>query len=770
MPHHTPPPENTELKTQLLAYLSYWHFFVLSTALALAGAYAYNQLSAPVYQAKASIIIHEDRKAIPVLREANMFYGRNNWFNETAMLKSHTLVGRVLEEMHAGVSYYSTRRMAGYLQRTEIYLDSPFRVRFDAGHPQAFDNTFRITILDEHQYIIHEKKGLEAFEQKQRQRFGQPFAGPGHHFSIELVDAYDPLQHKGTNYAFVIHEPSKRMSHYLSNLRVDFMGEGYSIVDVFFTATNKQRAIDFLGRLSDTYIRQNLEEKNQTAKNTIRFIDDQLAMTSQSLHEAETSLQVFREDRQLMDVSMMANHLMNELLLLDKQRSTEEVKRQYYDFLLEYLRDDRAFSEVFGPSALGIDDPLLNNLLIGLSQQYAERSRQLLTATEQSPNIQALDREIMQARGALAENIRSMQAASDITMNDLDQRMRQLEHRIGTLPGSERELIGIQRRYQLSDATYNFLLKKRADAGIALATNTPDHKIMDTVRASGEVSPNKKLNYWLAFALGMGCPLFMLMLYDFFNTKVSGKEEIQQTLKLPIVGLLPRHTMNGKNTNGSPVIFGESAIMALEAFRSMRSNLQFYSEQCKRNIIVITSARAREGKTFTALNLAGALALANRKTVLINADLRKAPMVVADNGHPGPGLSDYLSGAAIPEDILRQSPGNKHLYHINSGALVERSAELMETQAIHQLLETLHGFEFIIIDTPPLGLVSDAQPLLARADLCVFVVRHRFTRHADLDFIRETQQKIEPKNIAIAVNDINARSRGYGYRYGYGYG
>jgi len=761
------PSENTDLKTQCFHYFSYWYFFVICTVLALAFAYGYNELSAPVYQAKASIIIHEDRNAVPLLGEVNAFYGRNNWFNETALLKSHTLVSQVLSEMQAGVSYYSTRRMASLFLRTEIYLDSPFRVHFDADHPQVFDKTFHLTILDENQYIIHIKNGPESFKQKQLRIFGQQIHGPEHDFVIEMVDAYDPEIHQGASYAFVIHKPSGLASRYRSNVQVDFVGEGYSIVDVSFTATHKQRAIDFLSQLSDMYIHQNLEEKNLTAENTIRFIDDQLAMTSQNLHEAEHSLQRFRENEQVIDLGIMAGHLVNELLRLDKQRSIEEVKRQYYHFLLEYLRDDRAFSEVFGPSALGIDDPLLNNLLIELSKQYAERSRLLLTSTEQSPAIQALDREIMQARGVLAENIRSMQTASDINMNDLDRRIRQIEHRIGALPGSERELIGIERRHQLSDAAYNFLMQKRADAGIALATNTPDHKIMDAVRPAGQVSPNKQMNYWLAVALGLGFPLVMLTMHDFFNTRVTGKAEVEHALGLPIVGLLPRHKMNGDDHTNKPVIYKESGLIALEAFRSMRSNLHYFCEQCKNNLIVVTSTRAREGKTYTALNLAGALALAERRTILINTDMRKVASGPSGDIPAPPGLSDYLNGKATLVDILQQNRENEYLFYIESGTLPQNPAEILESETMAKLLHTLRDFDHVIIDTPPLGLVSDAQPLLAQADMCVFVVRHRYTRQADLDFIRDMQQKTKLKNLAVAVNRINTKNRKYGYHYGY---
>jgi tyrosine-protein kinase Etk/Wzc len=319
--------------------------------------------------------------------------------------------------------------------------------------------------------------------------------------------------------------------------------------------------------------------------------------------------------------------------------------------LQEYVGDKRDFSEVFGPSALGIDDPILSNHLVELSRLHTERGRLLLNTTERSPSVQAIDHNIKQVKATLEENIRNIKAASEILMTDLNRRISRIEQRINQLPSTERELIGIQRMFNITDATYNFLLEKQAEAGIALASNMADHKVVDAARFSSSVSPKKTLNYALGIFLGLFLPFIIIGTRDYFNTRIVSKEEVTRALDFPLLGLC-RDTSLFEKTDQLMwwfLIMPHSPVT--EAFRNIRSNLHFFSSGKKNNLIVVTSTRAGEGKTFTAINLAAVLAMSDNRTLYIDADIRKIQPNQFTQNMIDVGLSNYLIGRAELELI-----------------------------------------------------------------------------------------------------------------------
>ena len=772
MPHDQFQEESIDLKKLFFKYLPYWYLFAIAIVLAGVLAFVNNRLTEEVYSVKSTVLIREDRMTMPLLMETGMQQGRSHWFNEKAILRSYTMIEQTLARMDVGVSYYNIDRTLGSLIRKEIYHHTPFRVEWDNAHPQPFDKTFTVRILDANTYEISVENDVEGFERQKTIRFGEEVQGPEYAFSLDWVAEYDAEEHEGQGYEFIIHSPQQLTNRYKRALNVSPMGQNFSIVEVNFEATNLERGLDFVNMLADTYLEQNLAEKNQTSQNTIEFIDEQLEEVTMSLDEAETRLQEFREDEQLLDISILATQILTELQELDQQRQMEQLKQQYYDFLLEYVRDEREFTEVFAPASLGIEDPILNNILLELSKLHNEKARLLLTTTERSPSVQAINKEIEQSKATLEENLRSIRAASDIMMRDLNERIATKESRVNQLPQTERELIGIERIFNINDATYNFLLEKRAEAGISLASNMPDHKVVDPARFESIVSPRRQMNYALALALGIFLPGMFLVMRDFFNTRILDKDEVTKKLGFPIVGLVPHQ--GGKKGIKIPgiVVYDQPRSNILEAFRSMRSNLQFFAPDAQNKMIVVSSTRANEGKTFTALNLAGALALSNRKTLFIDADLRKPPVVI-DRAYRERGLSNHLIGQLKLEDILHKSRQNDNLYMISGGTIPPNPPELLDHYTMDTLLANLREeFEFIIVDTPPLGLVADAQPLLKRADMVMYIIRHNFSRQTDLDFIRDFSEKTRLKNMVITINDVKTGTThsGYGYGYGAGYG
>jgi tyrosine-protein kinase Etk/Wzc len=412
---------------------------------------------------------------------------------------------------------------------------------------------------------------------------------------------------------------------------------------------------------------------------------------------------------------------------------------------------------------------MLNSLLVELSRLHTERGRLLLNTTDRSPSVLAIDQNITQVKATLEENIKNIKAASGILMDDLNRRISRLEQRIAQLPSTERELIGIQRMFNITDATYNFLLERQAEAGIALASNVSDHKIIDKARFVIVVSPQTKLNYTIGLMLGLILPFIILLVRDSLNTRIINKEQITSAVNFPLIGIIPRHK---DSTNGNDLVIFDSPFSPVtESFRNIRSNLHFFSPKKQNNLIVVTSTRSSEGKTFTAINLAAVLAMSKNRTLYIDADIRKTQPNQYTKDMLEFGLSNYLIGRAGLDEVINVSSNNEYLHIMNSGIMSPNPAELIESQAMTRLLqEELKDFEYIIVDTSPVGMVADAKSLMALARINLFVIRHNFSQHADLDFISEYCNKAGLKNLVLVMNDIKQSKNGYGNGYGYGYG
>ena len=762
-----------DIKKLLLKYLPNWYIFIICIAVALTGAYLFNKLSEPVYSVKSTLLINAEPRSGFLMEGAERSGRQDNWNNEVALLQSHGIVQRTLNSMKKDVqvSYYEIERVHGLSRRNEIYKASPFRVILDDETPQPFGQAFRITIIDQFSYKIEIPEEAEGFTGINTAFFGDTLEGPQHSFTLEVADSYNEALHKGKVYEFVLHNDRQLLSMYLGNLVVEPLGREFSIVEVVFNATNYERALDFVTTLTDEYIQQNLEEKYTTAKSSTEFIDEQLAEATRNLEETETRLQQYRETNQIMEVGAVAGQLFSELNALDRERSVEEMKSSYYDLIMDFVADDIEFSEVFGPSSLGITDPLLNSILAELNRLYNERSRLLLTTTPSSPSVRAIEGEINQSKATLQENIKSQKRANQLMLNDLNERIRRIEQRMSGLPRTERELLGFERMFRLQEDNYNYLMEKRSEAGIALASSLPDHRVINPAYPGGTISPKKTLNYALGLGIGMMVPLLFLIIRDLFKTRITQKDEVSRKLDYPIVGLIPEHKNNHKTKNPQLVVFDLNPSPIVEYFRSMRANMQFYAPKTKNTVIAVTSTRNKEGKTFASLNLAGSFAMLNRKTIYIDADMHKKSALELNGWVPKEtGLSYYLAGKKELNEIIHQSEQNENLYFIASGGTkFFNPSELLESDATNKLLEELRDFEYIIIDTPPLGLVSDAMTLLAKVDVVMYLVRHNYSRQTDLEFLKDYNSKANLQNIVIGINNIKA-SGGYGYGYEYGYG
>ncbi|HKZ36422.1 MAG TPA: polysaccharide biosynthesis tyrosine autokinase, partial [Chryseolinea sp.] len=506
-------------------------------------------------------------------------------------------------------------------------------------------------------------------------------------------------------------------------------------------------------------------KKNQLGLKTIQFIDNQLTGVSDTLKQVEGSLELFRSKNNILDINSTAENLTQNLDKVEAEKSNLEVKLKYYKFLANALKDDDKVSEIVAPSALGLDDPLLNNLLLELSKLYQERTGINYNTKENNPLAEILDLKIKNSRKTIAENVNNMIEVTSIALTDVNNRVFRIQKNLDLLPRNERELVKIQRSFEFNDNVYNYLLEKRAEAGIAIASNSVQKTIVDRPYQVGRspVSPNSRLIYAIALFLGIAGTISFVMMKDFLNDNLITHEDVERHTKIPFIGTI---THGNKREQGTIVAHARSPIG--ESFRSLRVNLQYLTLGKNANIIGITSSRESEGKTFCSVNLAAAMAHSGRKTVLIDADMRRPKVASYFQFKNKRGLSNFLIGDCTIKDIINGTE-TKGFDVIGSGPIPPNPIDLIGHARMDELMAYLkQNYSTIILDSPPMGYVSEYIILMKYTDANLYIVRSDYTNRDSLGKINKLYERKKISNVSILLNDVKTTKRtGYGYGYDY---
>ncbi len=735
--------ESFDYKALFFKLYKYWYFFILTVFIALLIAFLFNKYTKPVYEVNTTLLIKDDRGG-SMDAQAMMGFGfrnsQQNIENEIGKLQSYTLVNEAVRELDLGVAYFQEENFV----TSELYGNCPFKIVIDSSFPQPVNIKFKLKILSNSNYSLEvEGKEVKLYNFRDFElikdpalmfnenisidsvfNFGQVLQSNLYSFKVEITEFYNPQIHNDQNFYFVFSEIDKLTKQFQS-FEIDPIKDESSILKISLKANNVQKSIDFLNKMTDVYLRRNLEQKNRVADNTILFIDRELNEISDSLNLVEQDLQDFRSTKQIMNLDLQANQVFEQLKQFENERAQLDMKAQYYKTLQQYIYQNKDLENVLIiPATMGIDDPLLTKLTSELSGYYAEREEMLYYSNPGSPGIEAIDKKIEMTESTLLENINNIIKTSNITIRDINQRIEVLEVKINQLPATQRELLGIERKFRLSDNMYNYLQQKRSEAQITKASNEPDNEIIDIARGSGgtPVFPKKSLNYMIALVLGLVLPVVYILGKDYFNDKIVEKKDVEGITKFPIIG----HIIHS-NRDTQAVVAESPKSSISESFRSIRTNIQFLSKGKEKQTVLITSDMVSAGKTFCAINLASIFALYGKKTLLIGFDLRK-PKIYRDFGLTNTeGISSYLINKSKLEDIIQVSP-IENLDIIMAGPVPPNPSELIASEKTEKLFAELNKiYDYIIIDTPPVGLVTDAFLLMKYTDANIFVVRQNFT-------------------------------------------
>ncbi len=757
-----PASEEIDISKLFQELKSRWRWFLFSFLVLFFAAFVYCKITLPVYKAVSSILIEEKSKtagkSIDDILLGDLFGKQQNIATETGVLNSKTLKLEVIDKLGLQVGYFNT---SGLIERP-LYLRTPFKVQYDTISPFIYNTPFYIKIREDKYTLTFEGtvEKKKTFEFSAEATFGDPVISP--YFRLRLVRQPEIIT-EDDEFKFIIYSPSRITSILDENLSIEPLNKDASILVLGYRDNIAPRAVDILNTIGETYIHFDIKDKAAVASLTLKFVEEQLSATTDQLAVIEQELQSFKEKNKTVDLSLEAKAILERLNQAETERVRLQTEMQSLDQLLEYVTENRDMSQL-APSALGIPDPLLVDLLRTYQQLQSKRNSLAYGIKPDAPALKIVDKQIADTREALIENIRSIYSKIKTANQTMLNNIADLELSISRIPETERDLLAIKRKFDVNQNIYLYLLQKKAETSIAKATVVSDNRVLDrAMLLDNPVAPNHKLIFGMAFALSLVFPVITLMFYRLLKTTVSHRDEITALTMLPVTGLIG-HLKKADNK----AVFHKPRSAIAEAFRSLRTNLQFYGSNENKKVILITSSIAGEGKTFVSINLATVFAMQGHRVVVVGMDLRKPKLYKDFDLENTSGISTYLIGISSLEEIIYKTE-IKNLDVITSGPVPPNPAELIAKPETKTLFDELKKrYDLVIVDTPPLGIVSDALWLMNYSDINLFIVRANMTRLDYLRRLEEMNQEGRFTHMSIILNDINLNSQyGYGYNYGY---
>jgi tyrosine-protein kinase Etk/Wzc len=757
--------KNIDFKKIFFRAARYWYYFPIFLGITSLIAVTIYKTTTPLYRISTQLLISESQEAagarVGVSERALpgiTLGGQSHFENQAIILTSRKQIEKTLRQLDFEVSYFQDEMF----RSQEIYKNSPFRVIIDSTEVKPYNLQFKVSFISKDQFQLTLENSNIVFDKKVG--FFEKVVHPRFNFTIVPVENNMPGSNYHENtYGFTLNSLRNLTSHFQGKIDLQRVQYGSSIVEMSILENNVHKGIDFLNKLAQNSVNYTLDRKNQIAHNTIEFIEKQLIGVADSLGAAENILEDFRSRNQVMDVSYQGQMIITQSKDLENHKAALVSKLDYYSYLIDYIQNNRDVKEIIAPSSMGIEDPVLGQLISQLSSLNAERSALLFNATDDNPNITRINASIENLKNSIQENIKSVIATTNLALNDANNRLYSLSGEIRKLPKTEQRLLNIERTRQMNNETYTFLLTKLTEAQLAKAANMPDNEIIEEALARGMVVPDKKRFIIMVLLGGLFLPSILVFLKIFLNDKIQEIDDLKELSAIPIIGQIPfekqKAGLNEKHSN----------TMLAESFRSIRTSLSYYGNQNSCKTILLTSTLPGEGKSFCAINLASSFAHLNKKTILVEFDMRRPSLAKQTNTKPNVlGLSSFYTGDANTETIVTPHANIPNLDIIFSGQIPPNPSELIAGEATNNLIEQLKkDYEVVILDTPPLGLVADAHLLTQHADINILVVRHNSTPKPMLQMnLRDEKVKNTP-HLSILMNGIPFQRKEYSYRYGY---
>lgn len=756
--------------------LRYWPFILFFIILIMGLAYFYNNSTPPVYQVGGKFMITENNRGGNLIDLTGMPQGSGYErpgqviSNQAILMKSKPVAEKVLEIMDLSVDYYEP----GMFVDKELYKNSPIFVQVDWNHPQILGDKIRISWTDQKTFSLDfpgesyykflpglagEEINLEEFKAK-KFNFGEWIDFPLAKIQVGLIENAPEGE-----ILIQLNPKNSLLGKYTGdNLQIWPLDQTSSILGLTLNTTHPVKGAEYLNHLMEVYMEMELEEKNRVSKNTVDFIDKQISGVADSLNYFESSLETYRSKNKTYNVEEEGSSVYQEITELERQLSQEKWKRQYFQNLQTYLVRE-SYEQIIIPSGLGIEDPVLNNLIQNLIRLQGERSDYLNTLTEASPLVREVTRKIQETNLTLLEALRSANNNTQNLIEDLERRIQSLEEQFTRLPGTQQDLIKIERGFTLNESIYTFLLQRRAESALAMASNTSSNRIVEYSQPSDKPIMVREIAiYIVALVVGFTFPMAFFSIIVYMDKRIKDPVELEDELEVPLLGKIAKSKLKS-----ALAVLKEPRSVISETFRSLKTNISFVIPKDKQMTLAISSTLSGEGKTFTAINLASIYSLNQRNTILVSCDMFKPNTLKEFDLKSKTGLSNFLSKQVDNVfDIIQ--PTKSPLFDIIlAGDTPPNPSDLLASERFGVLLQELKkNYDVIILDTPPVGLISQSYELLKQVDLTLYIFRYNVSKKEFINDVNSIKTKKGVKNVFAVLNDVLAKELTYkGLNYGY---
>ncbi|MCT4602730.1 MAG: polysaccharide biosynthesis tyrosine autokinase [Marinifilum sp.] len=773
--------EKKRIKAFQYKLLSKWYWFILFGILGLALAFLYSHYSPSKYQAKSTILVQNESNA---LRGKDFFDDEGgmsgiNIKDHIGILKSLTLTKQVIRNLGWYKFWYVERT----LHNEDLYEREPFLVSETGILANPRNVPIYVRMISEDEFIVRaeglkgENNEIVSFESSGI--FGEPFENEYFSFTIERNE--DLVVPMNVEYFFIFHDLESLSLSYVGSLDVNLEDLKGNLISVNLTGNQPNRLVDFLNELSNEYIKFCLSEKNKISENTVRFIDIQLDGVIDSLRQTGHLFSDFQSRNQSVNLKQESNLVLTNLKRLEEEYALAERKLNYCRNLNRYLNNNKEFNKVennlekkFGeelvsnsilsPSVVDITDPVLNQLVLKLGELYSKKEVYSLSATENEPNMKVLDKEIKHTKQRLEENLKNLLVHAENEIIEISRQINRVKGKLVKMPQMEQKFSNIKRRYDLNNDLYTFLLKKRAEAEITIASNAPNSQVLDqaSLVSTRKVGPKTLINLVLGFLLAISIPFIFIKLADYFNNTIDSVSDLEQESALNVLGIIGHNKYKKEG-----LISKRPQAAVTESFRSLRTDLENILSDQSQKVISVQSIIPGEGKSFVSANLAAILAMNHRKVLLIETDMRKPKLYKLFGLNGLVGMSNYLEDKESFKEIVHPTQ-IENLSFIPAGPVANNPAELLSNGRFSRFMETVKSrFSYIILDNAPVSVVTDGVLVGKHADVNLFVLRHKYSRSSQVNYINKLVDKGSFKNVSLLLNDFKYAEFSFGYKNGY---
>lgn len=753
--------DQKEIKRGISTILKNWYWFALFLVLGIGGSLLYLTKSTNYYGASTEILVKPPKDPFKDALSASLpeVPKKEDVANEIMILQSTKLIDETVTKLNLDISYY----IKGRLKTGEIYHGVPFAVDGKISDKDLYEVPFELTILNKERFKI--EIHTDGYNYTHEGKFGEPVVTGKFSFIIssdsEVIKQNPHVNDIG--YVFKMHDHPYLVKKYQEALKIT-QDQAATVFTVSVEDEVPEKAVDFLNMLTNNYIENSISVNKKVNENTLDFIEGQLREVEGQLNSVEGNLEQYQKEKTTLNLGQEQSVLFQQSVNFESEKAKLLIQSKSIDMMYEYLTSGNPDNLTFSPSILAEqNDPGLSQAFNELFALQQKRTNLLFSNTENSPLVKETDIQISRIKQNILGIVLNVRKTLVNKINSLSTQVGEYQSTIRQMPTTQRGIVNISRNVEIYSKIYEFLLQTRAQTIISKAAIVADKFVLEPAYSTGLIRPLLIKTLLTGFGTALALAFFVIFMKGLFYNYINTKDELKDATTLPIVGIV------GKNKEATDYLvvdqYPQSQIA--EAFRVIRTNLSYFAPKISSKVILITSSVAGEGKTFCAVNLASILAKAKKKVVLLDLDLHKPKQANAFNLPNDIGITSYIVGQATLKQIVKDT-SIENLQIVLSGPRTPNASELVLDPMMEQLINELRAqYEYIIIDSPPVGLLSDALEFMKFSDLNLYVLKAGYSKKDFVDIAHQIVEKNNIKNLSFILNNVNTKNIPAGYGGGY---